>query len=408
MAQQTIVKRLQRCTVTRESTYGTTPGSLRVARFKDPGLSFTPKETQVENDNQSTRMFDALPHVRGLGSWEASGNIDVRPESSQLNAAATATDSWLTDLLRVCFGGYHADAGTTVLSATDGTGFTAASGDGAQFAIGTSGVIVHSSVAYPFRVTGVTGDDIDLSPTLGFTPGTGDVVYNSYSNWPTETVSDTLTVTGAHVYSADAQYTLNNGIVSELTISWSRDALVTASVKMMGKKSTGPSNIGHATTAISDVLASPIHCQDSYVLLQSTATTTRTAYAVRSVDIKMDFGTKHLEEITGANEQTSGIVRVASRKFVTATVKARFDPQIETWYSAGTALQLYMVIPSGSGSTARFIVIDIPTCLIADKPQVIEEDGILVHQFELFGQLSTLNTDQTSGTAAAPLVLNRI
>ena len=407
MSQQIIRTRLQKVTLGVESSYGTTSGSMRDARFKDPGLAIKCMQAQLKNIGQSTRLFDNLKNVQGRKSWEASGSLDLRPENDQLVGVGAVGNSWLQDLLRVCFGGYHADVGSTVASATDGTGWTFASGGGSKFTAGQPCGITHSGTTYWVLITSISTDTVTCWPTLPFTPSASDPVINGYVNWPTESVSETVSVTGVHVDNSGDQYTLNGGVVSELDVNVDLDQLLTATAKLMGKSWTGPSAQSLSTAAITDALINPIHCANATMLLQATTTLTQTVYKLRSAQIKVNLGVDFLNEFTGTNEGTSGIYRAGDRMFASIAAKTRFDSQIETWYGSQTTLALFIVIPYGSGATQRAIVLCVPSCFIETKPEVIDEGNLRVHSFQLSSMLNTLNASLTAGTAAAPFVLGR-
>lgn len=416
MSETTTVTRLQKVTITQETAYGVSPDAedRLTGRMREPkGLTIKLTQTQVENMGQSTRFYDKKKHIKGLRKWEADGEIDVRPENVILNAAATPTTSWLSDMLEVFFGGAHSGVGSTVLSAAGATGFTVQDGDGIHFNVGSPVAIVMSGVKHFRTIKSITGDAIVVHPNLPGTPAADQLVHNCYSNWFTDTVSKTLELTATHVQTSADQYVLNNGIVSEFTLVVDRDKTVSATVKFAGRKYDGPKAKSLDVTPIVDVLRNPIHTGAATFYLQDVAATTHVLKPLISATFKLNSGVRHIEENSGANEQTNGIVRDANNVAGTITCKCRFDPQIETWYNEGgdpTTLFFASEIPyldSDDGVDTRAIFASAPSCFIGAKPEVIDEGNLRVHQFELHLMMSTLPASTTAGTAASPFVLAR-
>lgn len=394
----------------RETTYGTSPGTLYASRFKDPGVLATLTQEQLENEGTSTREFDALLTVQGLKSWTLDAAFDVRPENTQLVTATTPSVSWMTELLYAACGGSSVLAGSLVVSSTTSS-ITVTATHGTRFVVGTPIAAQVSGTLEWAIITAISGDVLTCWPSFSGAPTiTTGLVVNSASNWLTETSSQSLAVTCAQVQSSNAQWTLNCGIITELGLSIPAmgKGLLSGSVKLAGKTWVGPSPQSLGTSVITEVLTNPISCRDAYFILQPAATTTRVAYPIISADVKLTTGNTHLEEFSGVNEQTSGTMRVAPRMVGTISLKCRYDQQIETYYAAQTQLVCVLVVPYGSLLTKRFVVLHMGTTFIDAKPVVADEGGRLVHQFNLRAQLSTLNASSTAGTAAAPWVLGRI
>lgn len=408
MAQQNIVKRAARVELAREVTYGTTPGTMYVARPKDPGVNITLTQENLDNEGQSTRMFDALTTVQGLRDWTAEMPLDIRVESTQLIDGATPPVSYMTELLETICGGSHIDEGDTIASSTTSSVTVS---DGTRFAVGTPIAAEVSGNLEVAIVTAISTNTLTCWPNFSGAPTTTTgIVVNSCANWLTDTNSKSLAMTAAYVQSSDLQYTLNCGIPEELSISIPQVAkgLITGSVKLKGKTWTGPSDQSLGTGVIVDPLLAPVSMRAATFLLQPLATTTRVTFDLISIDIKLVTGMMHVEEFSGENEQTSGVMRMSPRVVGNATIKCRFNPTIETYYSSQTPLSLLFIAPYGSGLSKRFIVFHMATCFIDAKPMVVDEGGRAVHQFNLRAQLSALNASSTAGTAAAPWVLGRI
>lgn len=410
MAQVNSVLRMKRVELAREGTYGTTPGTMYGARPKDPGFTITPTQEQFDNTAQSVREFDKLLNVVGLKRWTGSFPFDIRPETAQLDAAASPATTWMTELLRGACGGYSAAAGSTVDTAASGTSITVAAGHGSRFTVGTWIAVGVAGVLEPCKVTTISTDTLTVYPALSGTPATGQLVINGYNNWMTEAFSESIAITSASAQSSTLQYTLNNGIATELgfQIPETGKGLLSASCTLAGAKWTGPSNQSLSTSVVSEVLTAPFSVRDAYVLLQAPATTTRVAYPLISTEVRVMLGNVHIEELVGDNEQTSGTFRVADRMVASATLRTRYDQQIHAWYASQTQLTCAVIVPYGSGTTKRFVVFEMPTTFISAKPVDGEFSGRDVTTFELAAQLSTANSSQTVGTAAAPWVLARI
>lgn len=400
----------QEVTPSGTGTYGTTPGTLYDMRFNDSGATISLVQDNPRNEAQSTRMHDELLTVQALKSWDVSGSFNLRCESSQLNAAATAVTSSITELLTSALGGASAAGGSAVIGTPSTTSVPVTNGQATRFTVGAWCAVGVSGVLYPAKSTTVnTGTDIlTVWPALPSAPAVAQLVINGYNNWPAETNVSSLALTLASAQQSGMQWTLNTGLVNDLGFSLSRTGLVSASCKIMGKSWTGPSAQSLATTAYSESQTAPLACRDAYMFLQTPATTTRVAYSFISCDLKISIKRMHLEEFSGANEQTSGTFNVGDRMFATATIKCRFDPDIEGFYTNQSQVTLVIVVPSGSGTSKRFVIFEMPLCYINAKPQTSEESGRTVMTFTLMSQLSTANSSQTVGTAAAPFVLARI
>lgn len=412
MAAENIVSRLAKCKIVREATYGTTPGTTYDMRWKDPGPTLSLAQDNLANDNQSTRMWDMLMTIKGLKSFEVSGNIDIRPETAQLTSAATAVTTWTTEMFRAFFGGYNITAassyGSAVVSASDGTAITITGGHGSRFTVGSWIAVGVAGVLEVAKVTAIFTDTLSLYPTLSGTPAAAQLVINGYNNYPLEANTETMAMTAALVQSSNANWTLNNIVGSGLDIKIDRKGLVTAAVKLMGKSWTGPSSQSLSTTAITEPLASPMPGRDAYFFLQASSTLTRVIYPIVECSFKLNPKPTFIEEFSGSQEQTSGVMNVGDRSYVTADIKTRFDVALETYYTSETILSLIAVIPLGSGTTKRFLVFEMPTCFINAKPKTMDESGRQMHSISLQSMLSAMNESTTVGTAAAPFVMARI
>lgn len=386
-----------------EATYGTTPAMTRATIVEG---SFEPdaQQTEIDVPDERAHIADLVDPVLGLKTGGGCKfAMHCRPPATQLTATTTEAH-YLGLVLKALFGGESATGGTLVASATSATVFTVTAGQGVRIAEGQTILVAINGALEPARVKSVATDTITLAYALSATPAAGALVVGMYNYFLTQTNTQSLCVQHAKVQDADHQWTFN-GCTGGLELTTERDQVFKITAALKAGTFTGPSAQGIGTATAAESMGKPIAFREYFCLLQPVATATRTHRPIESVGVELQFGMEHIPELaagTGGVEGTVGVMRAGAVKpFAKVKLKMRADTQLDAWWSSRTPLQFVLAVPTGSGTTKRWAVLDVGTCLIVGKPKHPGGDRQL-YELELHAQLDTSTSGSTSDQALSP------
>jgi hypothetical protein len=372
--------------------------------------SFEPDATQTEIEvpDERAHLGDYVTPERGLKGGTLKLATHLRPPSTQITGAGTAASHYLAPLFNGTFGTDSVSGGDTLSAATSATSFTATTIG--RYTAGQWMIVTTASGIEPVRTKSFAGSVITAGLGASATPS----VSTTYgmSNWHL-VQANTNAVTVEHAMAQDsgpvAQWRFNGCAISGLSISTERDALIKVSADMKVGTWLGPANCSLTATHAAESMGSPFALRDYTCIMQPVATATRTHVPIESVSYELQFGMDHVPELansdtTGTAEGKVGVYRFGSVKpFAKAKVRMRMDSTVTTYWSSKTPLQFVLMVPQGTGSTKRWLVLDMPTCIIVGKPQHPNGDRELI-EFTLHSQLNT-NTALTTDLALSPFIL---
>ena len=147
----------------------------------------------------------------------------------------------------------------------------------------------------------------------------------------------------------------------------------------------GPSFLGFSTASASDPMSTPFAVRDAVTIFQPITSDARTSYCLISAEVKLNGGLEHVECL-GATEGMTAVYRKRQRQIVEATLKIRYENVMDTVYRQDKELMsCILMIPKGSGTTKRWIVLEIPTCRIVGKPKLTDENGMQYMELTVHG-----------------------
>lgn len=357
-----------------ESTYGTTPSMTRV--FPEAG-SITLEQANLENSDEREHLFKALDPVLGLKSWSASLTFKLRPSSAQLDKDAVPAATLPGNLALVAaWGGEAYAAGSLVVSSTT-TSITVTGGQGSRFKIGQLIAAEVSGALELARITNISTDTLTCWPAFSGAPTTTTgVVINGHAYWPVQEHSSSLTLQHAKALASAGHKWTCNGAMAAAALKIERGAILSYTAALKGSDWTFVSGDSIAVTAASESQAAPHVARDAIVIFQTPATSTRVNYVAESISVEIggDGGNMLVPELGGV-EGVNSVMRVGNRPMCTVTIKQRADVAMMTDYDAQTAKSLTLAFPRGSGTTKRFVALDIPRLVPNAVPQYASENG---------------------------------
>lgn len=367
---------------------------------------------EVENLDQRPVLFATQPRVRALKS---ASRVKFRHygkvAGSQLTSAASPATPYLGILLKAALGGEASGAGSTVASAT-GTTITVGAGHGARFAIGTWIGVGVGGVIEPCRVVNVATDTLTLNPAPSSTPANGQLVINSYCYYPTQTNATSLSAQFGYlnneggVGGADLQWQFTGCAVGDLGLQLERGGIFGLDFDLMAASPSAPSALSLVSTLIADAMAGPFPMRDAQYLIQPTATSTKTQYPLRALAAKIALGMQLVPELgsTGVEGVVAAFRAGPCRPFSTVTAKFHADTTRHTDWINQTQQQVVCMIPLGSGTTKRWIVVDWPCCNPVGWPKVAPDNQLLLTEMGFEAALDVVaGANATTDLAQAPL-----
>lgn len=383
-----------------ESSFASTAGTMHRAFPVKGTVDIALEQAEVENEDESVYLYDVKDPVRGIKDGSVKAEFYLKPFASQLSSSATPTNNYLQQILKGVFGGHQVNSGSLVSTGSSSTSVVV--DHPTRFAIGQWALFSTTNGLEPARITNISSNTLTLAPALSSTPASASAVINMDNFYPTEANTNSLTVQHAKAGDSSLQYLLN-GCIGGLELKLERNQLASIAVDLKAATwSTG--SLGYSTAVGTEVLASPMVVKDAIVLVQASTDTTRTSYPLKSLSSKFSFENNFLEEL-GGTEGKTGAMRTGTRNFVEATLKFKVDTAAEGYWSNQTKLQIVAMIPVGSSTSKRWLVLDIPTSVPVGRPKLSNDGGVYYIELMVRGKLSTVNSSSSTELSRAPAVL---
>lgn len=385
-----------------ESTFGTTPTMTRMYPIAGT-MTWELVQKEVENEDERVNKWDYLDPVRGTQDGTLKFDYAIRPNSAQLNTTTAPTTTHpLSQLCYAVFGGRQTNTGSNVgAGATTGSVPVDAS---SRFAIGQWALFPLASGLEPGRITNISASSLIVFPALSAAPVSGSACVNMDNFFPSETDTNSLTIQHAKADDTNLQWTFN-GCVGDIEIKSERNDIVKLSANLkVASWVTGSQSI--STAVVADSMASPMVCKGATTILQAITNGTRTHYPIESFAVKCNFDNDFVPELGGVEGKTQAFRVGGTRMFCEATVKFTADiAQADAnWYNQ-TKLQFTVMVPVGSGTSKRWIVIDMPTCVPVNKPKSEDTNGRWTHTVTLRGKINQIISSPSTDLARSPFIL---
>lgn len=397
MARKVINANQAQTTIGSESTFGTVAGTLERVYPKE-GISLEINQMEVDDMSESIYLFDQKDTVSGYKDAACKLAIHLAPRTSQLAVADVPvfTDTGNSILLKNAFGGYAASGSSGI---TSGTTASIVVDAGAKFSIGQWVAVPVSGALYPSKITNVSTNTLSLYPYLPGNPASGSVCVNMENFYPTENNSGSFSIEHCKAEDSSVQYRLL-GCIANGNVKVSRDApiMFEADVKAAD---WSQGSLGISVAEGTAEQTAPFFCNDELVLLQPVSTTSRTNYALLSIDVKTELSNTFLEEFGGVQGKT-GPVRNGKRGIAELSVKLAFDPDQYTRFDAKTPMFFAYAASKGTGTSKRFVGFDLPYCVFKEIPKISEENGIMYLEGTL---VAKLNTPKTTDLSRSPMTI---
>lgn len=376
MAAEDIASRVGATYLGIESTFGTTSGTM-VRCFPDelPALTFA--QANLANDDERERLFKALSPVQGLKSGAATLKVKQRCDATRLDSTATPSATpWAYIPWKAGLGGEQYAAGTTCSASADANTITVASASGLKVG-GWIGVEVSGSALEYTRITNISSTTISVWKLTGSPNTSSGKVINAYNYFPTQTNTQSLTLQHVKAQSTTNQrFTLLGGY-GGCKLTTQRGAYLSAEWSLKFADWSVPTSDSVSAASASDGMGAPLVMRNALCYLQAAGTNAVFAHVpFETLDLELasDLGLAYTTELGGVQGNV-GVMRTGARPFAKAKLTLRPDTTFRTKYDAGTLVQLVVIVPYGSGLTKSAVVIDLPTCVIADAPQYKDSSG---------------------------------
>lgn len=381
MAQTNQIVRERRTLVGRETAFGTTPsGSFpeamtEVVLMHDEMLVDGIATEMLDNMDARVRRQDAIAPVAGLQiatKYTAKTYLKVIPASAILTGGGSVASLSHRILFGHLLGAEHAALGTTVSSGTSTTVFDVA--DATNLKKGTW-ILVDGE---PTLITNISTNTVTVSPALSGTPSNNDIVRNGYNYAPAESHSSSLTFQTAFAGVSAAQF-VHNGCYGGFKINLPFGQLATVDLDFTASSYTQPANQSITTTSVTDDMGAPVTMAGATVLL-STATLSRILkFSCESVELDLPNQWQQVRDPNTATTITAVVDTAGRPRAGTLKIRARFDTDDTSAFTAGTAWNFALWLAYGSGSTQRFVVVDFNNATLSAQPKPVKHGNDLFY-----------------------------
>lgn len=403
MAQQNIKTKLAKTRVGLETTFASTPGTIYDAIPKVGTVSMDLTQTEVENEDESVKLYDRKNQVFGLKGGSVKFDMYLKPSLLLLTGSNAPTSNYVQQILEAVFGGKRVQSGSLVGL---GASTTSVPVDDASLRLSKGQWAIFSgSTGYePAYVTNVSAGAATVIPALSAIPASGSRMANGFTFYPTETNSNSLSIYHAKVDDSNFQWLTNGCIPKSIDIKAERDSAVEMSCEFdVATWSTG--SLGVTSTIVTETQTSPFVLRDAVVILQPTSTTTRTHVPLESFAIKLNTGMEFVPDV-GSTEGKVGVMRVGERLFAEATLKLRADTRQDYDWAAQTDLQFHLMMPKVDANNVKsWLVVSLPTCTIVGKPKWSDTSGRLTCEIVLQSKLNGLVSSPSDDLGYSPFSL---
>lgn len=351
-------------------------------------------QEEIPIAQESVHLHDYQAPVKGTKGGDFPVSLYLQPDAAAFNSAATPADTHLSSWLKAAFGGHGASAGSTVASSADDTHITVDAGHGSRFAIGAWALAPVSSQLLPVRVSAIATDalTLDFGMGTGLTADNAGDVINCRNFYFDPASTESLYVQHLEVGSASNEaYALKGCLVETLEFDMATiDKPIMAKLKLQVGDWEHPSDDVITTSVGTDPLGTPF-VMDSGALfyLQATNVATRVSYPVLSANIKLTLGMAYAKATAGGTNGRKSVFREGQRLAVEMTVRtASYDiTPTTTWWASRTELQGVLLVPQGSGLSRKWLIFDVPRCVLVGKPKPVKEGGMRTTEFVVNGAM---------------------
>jgi hypothetical protein len=421
MARQTVLhgSHVGAVYISEESPFGT-PGTEQRCHVKADSVDLQVTQAEVDRMRLSPSVNDYLAPVRGYKAATCALVHYLQPATTVLADNATPdadANAPLRVLMRCILGGESVAAGSvsaagTYSSTANGTPFDVSSGDGANFPAGQIVAVdqsgnVGAEDLVPCRVRVRSIDTITVWPALAAVPsaGGGERVINSFTWYPTQTNTKSLSVALAPAQGTALEYRATGGTGS-FELSFNRGELLEASFDLQFASHVGPADLSLGAAVAADPMAPPLSTRGAKLYLQPIATTTRTCLSVDSMTLRVNAGMEHRETLTCGVEGMSGTMRSAGLQEAFAEAELVLDVDTDydtsTWTDQ-TELSMMFFVPFDAATSRRMVVVDIGRCVIVGKPAVARGANNLAKMTLVLRAQRDTSVTGTTDLATAPL-----
>ena len=167
-----------------------------------------------------------------------------------------------------------------------------------------------------------------------------------------------------------AQYTAN-GVCASMKITTGFWPARDVRARRVAATFTGPSAQAIAVTSVTDDMSAPFIFKEATVLLA--ASPARDGSRVRTLKWTSQRLEARARPEQDGDDQQHGQRRGAPRA-ATLKIRLRFDSAQETAFTAETGYSFYAWVPYGSGTTTRYLVLDMSNVKIVGKPKPVKID----------------------------------
>jgi hypothetical protein len=365
---------------------------------------------ELDNNCESVLLHDLHDPVMGQKSGGCKFCYYVNPPIAQLTNAGGDGDAGAIALLALFKGiiGVGAQAkGQPTSGASTTTSIDVTSATDLRAG---QWVLPQVSGSYePCRIGSIATNTLtwDLKPSATPTTAATPDTLGMYNFVP-----DPANTSSLYIQHANANETTNEkyefrGCTGDVQFTFNQNQLLVANFDLKAATWTTPSDDSIAVTVGNDGMGSPFALKDATVILQSASVGTRTQYGIAGFSMKLNLGMEHNRGIGGDTEGNLGVMRTGQRLFAEASVRLYADATdtatIVGYHTNRTALQFVVMVPSGSGTSKRWVVFDMPKCIVVGRPKPVKDGGRMMLDVTL--QSKIRNTSGTTLQGRTPFVL---
>lgn len=393
MSQQSLRVRQAATYVGSETSFAVLPTTMYRAFPVEGSVAIDMEQKQLDNMDQRTNLYDYLAPVFGLKDGKIKMEFYCKSPTAQLLAGVLPTTSYIDQIFDAAWGYRFANSGSNRAgaSSTTQTLVTSATADnfelGSWIGVEVAGVIEATKVVAIDLLT----DTLTVFPALSAAPQSGARVINGYNYAPKQNHTGSLHI--QHAICGNSNPTtqmVSSGSAINLTVSAKRNELAKIEVEGAIGSFLGPQALGFVTSSASDPFTSPYAVRDALVYFQAAGSAQPAVpYSLHEFTIKTMGVMEHIEGL-GGTEGKSASFRKGQRLFAEATLRFRYDNDVDAQAYANISLaQAMIIIPKGSGLTKRFTIFDMPNAYIFGKPKLVEESGLLYMTVTLHASADT-------------------
>ena len=310
-----------------------------------------------------TGTVDAVVGQKRATTWRGSVYLKAIPTASQLTASGSSAQLSHRILFRHMFGTETVAAGSTVQNLSSTTSVIVGSGHGSRFTRGSWILVEVAGELEPTMVTAISTDTLTVAPALSATPTTSGVVRQGYNYAPKTLSAKTGSLTLVKSFNSAVQARLLGACFTGKFNFPEFGKLMTLSLDGKAADWTAPGALSETTSAVSDDMGEAFAYKDSPLLFGDPSTldrsTDRCPFEAFSVDLSQSQ--EALMDGGASTQSQRGWQDVGGRPYpVTGMLKTVFDVARWTAFAARTDFRLVHWVKKGTGTTASFLLWDVP------------------------------------------------